>query len=540
MRDSPIAVLRRLEYQIGLIKVGATRQKRLTKSTSEVQLMKTVSAHITLATILAFGSFSGMTVFSQSVSAQSVPPVQSVDNLRDVAPTDWAYTAIKNLVENYGCLSGYPDGTFRGDRGMTRNEFAAALSNCINAINARVESDLISVSADDFAALQRLQTEFKGELTALAARVEDLEGRTEQLEGNRSKLKLGGELITDVGAVFSGEANGAGTEAKDALTAAARLRLNLDANITGSDRLRAQVEATNFESYGERFKGGASFDGLNTPYDNSGDSSVNLTELYYQRNLGPGKLTVGTHGVDMEEVAGTPTAPSGDYAFIEQFQANPAIAEAAGGAGIGYKLGLGEKLELAAAYTLPSKDAASTADGLFNGTNTASAQLTYKPGAQTALSVAYARTQEQGVVAGTNRAADAFSNLNADTNGNHVGLSASQKLGRVDVSAHGGVSFLEDGSSSANATVVNWAAQLGVNDLFGKGNYGGVGIGAVPYVSGGTIASEDAPLAAQAFYSLKVKEGLAIQPQLVYISNPNGNGNNDNVWAGSVKTTLRF
>lgn len=505
--------------------------------------MKTASARIALATLLAFGSFGGMTAFSSPVLAQSAPPTQSVNNLRDVNPTDWAYTAVKNLVENYGCLSGYPDGTFRGDRSMTRNEFAAALNNCIDAINARIESNLIAVGNDDLATIQRLQNEFQAELAALAARVDDLEGRTETLEGNRSKVKLSGELITDVGGVFAGEANGVGTDAKDALTAAARLQLNLDANLTGSDRLHAQVEATNFEGYAERFNGGAEFNGLKTPYDKSGDSSVNLTELYYQRNLGPGQLTVGTHGVDLEAVAGTPTAPSGDYAFIEQFQGNPAIAEATGrdgGAGIGYKLGLGEKLELAAAYTLPSDAAANTVDGLFGGSNTALAQLTYKPGAQTALAVAYARTQEQGVTAGTNRAGDVFGNLNADTNGNHVGLSASQKLGRVDLSAHGGVSFMADGSSNANATVVNWAAQLGVNDLFGEGNYGGVGIGAVPYVSGGTIASEDAPLAAQAFYSLKVKEGLAIQPQLLYITNPNGNGNNENVWAGSVKTTLRF
>ena len=113
-------------------------------------------------------------------------------------------------------------------------------------------------------------------------------------------------------------------------------------------------------------------------------------------------------------------------------------------------------------------------------------------------------------------------------------------MGRFDLSAHGGVSFLSDGDSDDSATAVNWAAQVGVKDLLGEGNYGGIGIGAVPYITGGDVDSEDAPLAAQAFYSLKVNEGLAIQPQLVYITNPNGDSGNDNVWAGSVKTTLRF
>ncbi len=497
--------------------------------------MKNASTQIALAALLALGSLGGMTAFARPAAAQ---PVQSVNDLRDISPDHWAYTSVKNLVEKYGCLSGYPDGTFRGDRGMTRYELASALNGCMESINARIADNSTSVSNEDLATLQRLQEEFQSELATLRSRVDGLEGRTAELENNLSRVKLSGELITDVGGVFSGEANGAGTEAKDTLTAAARLRLNLDSNLTGNDLLHARVEATNFEGYSGRFEGGTSFDGLNTPYDNEGDSSVKLDELYYQRQVGPGQLTVGTHGLSLDDIASTATAPSGDYAFIEQFQANPAIAEAAEGAGIGYKLNLGEKLELAAAYTLPTDSAASTSRGLLDGTNTASAQVTYKPGEKTALSVAYAKTHEQGVVAGTTGAADPFGT--GDTSGNHVGLSASQKLGKVDLSAHGGVSFLNDGASSDQATVVNWAAQVGVNDLFGQGNYGGVGVGAVPYISGGDVASEKAPLAAQAFYSVKVNDGLAIQPQLVYIANPNGNSSNENVWAGSVKTTLRF
>ncbi|NJN29454.1 MAG: carbohydrate porin [Synechococcales cyanobacterium RM1_1_8] len=341
-----------------------------------------------------------------------------------------------------------------------------------------------------------------------------------------------------MGGVFSGEANGNGTDAKDNITAAAVLGINLESNLTGNDLLRARLEASNFEGYAGRFNNNASFNGLDTDYDDNSNDTVRLDELYYQRKLGAGQLTVGTHGVDIDDVAGTADAPSGQYAFIEQFQANPAIANAASGAGIGYKLGLGENLEVAAAYTLPTTSAATTNDGLFGGTNTATAKVTYTPGDRTALSLAYARTSQQGVASGTSLAADPFGN--GDANGNNISLAASRSIGRVDLSAHGGLSFLEDGSSDNSATVANWAAQVGVQDLFGEGNYGGIGIGAVPYVTGGDVGSQDAPLAAQAFYSLKVSDGLAVQPQLVYISNPNGNSGNSNVWAGSVKTTLRF
>ncbi len=52
----------------------------------------------------------------------------------DVSPSHWAYPAVNSLVTNYGCLSGYPDGTFRGDQSVTRYEFAAALNACLGAI----------------------------------------------------------------------------------------------------------------------------------------------------------------------------------------------------------------------------------------------------------------------------------------------------------------------------------------------------------------------------------------------------------------------
>ena len=56
--------------------------------------------------------------------------VNSISQLRDVSPTDWAYSALQNLVENYDCLEGYPNRTFRGVRTLTRGEFAAGVDGC--------------------------------------------------------------------------------------------------------------------------------------------------------------------------------------------------------------------------------------------------------------------------------------------------------------------------------------------------------------------------------------------------------------------------
>ena len=70
-------------------------------------------------------------------AVEAVDPMDQVTNvsqLSDVSPGDWAYEALRNLVERYGCIAGYPDGTFRGNRAMTRYEFAAGLNSCLQQI----------------------------------------------------------------------------------------------------------------------------------------------------------------------------------------------------------------------------------------------------------------------------------------------------------------------------------------------------------------------------------------------------------------------
>lgn len=50
-------------------------------------------------------------------------------------PTDhWAYQALLNLAGVYGCVSGYPDGTFQGENAVSRYEFAAGMDFCLSAL----------------------------------------------------------------------------------------------------------------------------------------------------------------------------------------------------------------------------------------------------------------------------------------------------------------------------------------------------------------------------------------------------------------------
>ena len=73
--------------------------------------------------------------------------VTSVTQLSDVQPTDWAFQALQSLVERYGCIAGYPDGTYKGNRAMTRFDFAAGLNACLDRITeliAAATSNLVT------------------------------------------------------------------------------------------------------------------------------------------------------------------------------------------------------------------------------------------------------------------------------------------------------------------------------------------------------------------------------------------------------------
>ncbi|MEM9540981.1 MAG: iron uptake porin [Cyanobacteria bacterium P01_E01_bin.42] len=109
----------------------------------------------------------------------------SVRQLSDVEPTDWAYEALNSLMERYGVIAGYPNLTFRGDRVLSRYEFAAA----INTLTGRIEEIVAKTTSDlalqeDIETLQRLHAEFAEELVVVGTKVDALESRVTQLEEN--------------------------------------------------------------------------------------------------------------------------------------------------------------------------------------------------------------------------------------------------------------------------------------------------------------------------------------------------------------------
>ena len=79
-------------------------------------------------------NINGVADYAAKAGGNSLDQVTRVTQFSDVYPTDWAYQALANLVEQYGCVAGYPNGSFRGNRAMTRYEAAALLNACLDRI----------------------------------------------------------------------------------------------------------------------------------------------------------------------------------------------------------------------------------------------------------------------------------------------------------------------------------------------------------------------------------------------------------------------
>ncbi|MBW4690895.1 MAG: iron uptake porin [Lyngbya sp. HA4199-MV5] len=177
--------------------------------------------------------------------------VTSVSQLSDVKPTDWAFQALQSLVERYGVIAGYPDKTYRGNRALTRYEFAAGLNAALDRVNELIGSSTADlVRKEDLVTLQRLQEQFAAELATLRGRVDSLEARTATLQKQQfsTTTKLQGEVIFLAADTFGDRALPNNTPrvntSDDTETFLGyRVRLSLPTSFNGKDQLFIRLGA---------------------------------------------------------------------------------------------------------------------------------------------------------------------------------------------------------------------------------------------------------------------------------------------------------
>ena len=127
-------------------------------------------------------------------SPDSEDRVTAVDQLTDVDPSDWSYPALESLLSRYGCIQGYPDGTFRGKRAVTRAELVAALNACLTKVSTE------SAAQGDLDTTRALLEEVSVMLEALQGLLTNLEARAATLEAQQfsTTTKLQGQVVTSV------------------------------------------------------------------------------------------------------------------------------------------------------------------------------------------------------------------------------------------------------------------------------------------------------------------------------------------------------
>ncbi len=497
---------------------------------------------------------------------KTMAQVTSVSQLSDVQPTDWAFGALQSLVERYGCIAGYPNGTYRGNRAMTRYEFAAGLNACLERVNeliATATGDL--VTKDDLERLRRLQEEFATELATLRGRVDALEAKTSELEANQfsTTTKLQGQVIAVFSDVLSGEnVNGVNPQNENNTTFGARARIELVSSFTGKDTLFTRIQANNILNPNIGTPEGSLFFA-----GEDGNMNAAIDALFYKFPLGEQTEVIAIANAGAaDDLTTTINLFDGDGAFgaISTFGTRNPIYYQMDGAGLGINQNFGESLALSLGYLAGESNNPAPKSGLFDGAYGAMAQLTFQPSDRFKIGLTYINSYKQELGTGSFRAnpISALSTVDFDQDGEEDGLDIPFSSNSYGLQASLGISekfvlggwlgYTNSRSVSTKGGLVdrgsldiwNWAVTLGFPDLGKKGNLAGIIFGMEPKVTGSSIdgydRDRDTSYHIEAFYQYKVSDNITLTPGVIWLTAPDHNNNNDDVVIGALRTTFSF
>jgi Carbohydrate-selective porin, OprB family/S-layer homology domain len=504
---------------------------------------------------------------------RSADQVTSVSQLSDVQPTDWAFQALQSLVERYGCIAGYPDGTFRGNRASTRYELAAALNACLDQISDRF------ATKEDLEAVKALQEEFKAELATLKGRVDGLEARTATLEAQQfsTTTKLQGEAIFAVSDVFgdravANPAVGPGADIDSRVTFTYRARLNLLTSFTGKDRLYVRLQASDRQI---NF-GGATGTNMSRLAFDTGDTGnqFRLDRLDYMFPVGKKlKIDVFANG-GFHHYYATTVNPffeggGGGKGALSFFgERNPIYRIGTVGyastSGIGANYQFNDKFRLDVGYLAGRSDLSiatqavnpagiptatgATDSGLFGGSYSALAQLSYKPTKTSEVALTYVRNYAPDgnlrYFSGSPLANTPFiiNGIAQPLTSNSFGLEGSFRITpKIALGGWVGYTLADQANGTGNADIINGAVNLAFPDLFKKGAVGGLIVGVPPKVIGSSLTKDaDTSIHFEALYQFPVTDNISITPGIIYLLNPNHNNSNSDIIVGVVRTTFAF
>ena len=458
--------------------------------------------------------------------------VTSVTQFSDVYPTDWAYQALSNLVEQYGCVAGYPNGTFRGNRAMTRFEAAALLNACL---------DRVTEVTDE---LRRLMAEFETELAILKGRVDGLEAKVGELEATQfsTTTKLKGKATYVIGAIDSEAYSDKITD--DALSFSYDYRLGLKTSFSGKDLLFARLRGGNMND-------GSAFSGGLRKLDVAGMSEYTIKHdrLYYKFSVAESLTAiVGPLARNTESLGMKPTA----YAiktlnfFGGQFGTGNVYNKETGGlVGLIWKQKVANgqpKFTAALNYVADQGEANSSEKGMFTAESqgNTTAQLGYgtkKWGA--ALAYRYGQCGAK-FATGFASAQSCSGTKTVDSNNFAInGFWKPEEAGLIpSVSVGYGWSDLE---GSTVEELQTWMVGFQWDKVASTQHAASFGFGTPTYVSAQEGADPDeAEIAWEAALKLKVADSITVIPSIFYLPETSQGASDTEQFGGVVQTVFKF
>ena len=462
-----------------------------------------------------------------AVNQYSESQVTSITQFSDVQPSDWAYQALSNLVDRYGCVAGYPNSTFGGGKSMTRFEAAALLNSCL---------DRVSETTDE---IRRLLSEFQSELSVLRGRVDGLEKKVGQLQATQfsTTTKLKGEATFVLGGVSGAQLSNGTNVGNTAFNY--DVRLNFDTSFTGKDLLRTRLRSGNFSS--QPFGSSSSLFKLDKAETYA--NQVNLDRLYYSfPGLAKGVTLTAGALVRNTEMAWFPTAYKSDILDFFAVAGAPGVYNKATGAGFGIQYAQPGKKGFVANLNYVAQNGSDSTKGEFNaaGALNTLAQIGYRA-PQWGIAFGYRNGTEGTRVRTFNGVAGNAGTLAANQTSNGYALNAywQPKTSSIipSVSVAYGWNYVS-GPATPNAATNSqtWMAGLQWSDVFVKGNAAGFAIGA----PGNAASLTNDAIMWETFYRYKVSDNISITPSVFYVSNNQGLKNASSNYGGVIQTTFKF
>ena len=539
---------------------------------------------------------------SVSDGAVSVEQVTSITQFSDVYPTDWAYQALSNLIERYGCVAGYPNGTYRGNRAMTRFEAAALLNACL---------DRVTEVTDE---LKRLMKEFEKELAIVKGRVDGLEARVGELEATQfsTTTKLDGQTSFVIGAnsfggdlryseaqrnqikaIFPDDGDSeivVGSDDTDiplpskatyqdyaaskfgATTFTYDIQLNLNTSFTGKDLLTTTLRAGNFGQ--SSFGGGpttlSTLEVASESLDSGGSANaIYIDKIFYSAPIGSNlSFIVGANVGQDDMMPMWPSVyPSGDgntVLDILTLNGAPGAYNKTQGPGAalnfennGWVAGVQYVCDIGTCTGGNPQEGGIAADK-SNGVGTV--QLGYQAD-QWGIAAVYSWLQNPALLP----YATGYTNLSYAQEGIDMSLNAfalsaywqPEDTGWIPaISAGWGLNSTnfndsEDVPDAYVSTSQSWQVSLHWDDAFIQGNTAGMAVGQATFATAlkGGDTPYDGNYIWEWFYGFQVTDNVTVTPSLFYLSRPlgqlsvegeQGSDGTFSQFGGLVRTTFTF